>query len=405
VRISPFVGFIIFCLQIYTEEVKKLMRGRGFCLYCFKARKKAISILLILGLFFLIISITFSGQAKQEKPLSKLIITDLLGRRVEIENKKNKRIVAIGPGALRLVLYVNGTKNIVGVENAEKVWEEGSRTYIMAYPQLKKLPVIGQGGADSSPDPEKLISVKPDVIFAASFLDRAKADNLQQKTNVPVVVLDYGNKLLFDQNVYKSLRIIGQIVGKIERAEELINYMQRLKGFFHSRTKDIPNSKKPKVYIGAISFKGGHGFESTWGRYFPFMAINVLNVADTSGKEGWFMVDKEKILEWDPDIIFVDEANLDIIKQDYKKNPEFYKSLSAFKNGRVYGQLPYNFYWTNIDTVIANTFWIAKTVYPERFKDVDPVKRADEVYKFFLGKPLYSKMAKKFGGFTKIKFD
>jgi len=404
VRISPFVGFIILFTNIHRGG-KKLMRGRDFCSYYFKARKKSISILTILGLFFLIISSTFSGQAKQEKPLSKLIITDLLGRKVEIENKKNKRIVAIGPGALRLVLYVNGTKNIVGIENAEKMWEEGSRTYIMAYPELKKLPVIGQGGPDSSPDPEKLISIKPDIIFAAGFLDRAKADNLQQKTNVPVVVLDYGNKLLFDENVYKSLKIIGQIVGKNERAEELINYMQRLKGFFQSRTKEIPNNKKPKVYIGAISFKGGHGFESTWGRYFPFLAINALNVADTSGKEGWFMVDKEKILEWNPDIIFIDEANLEIVKQDYKKNQDFYKSLSAFKTGRVYGQLPYNFYSTNIDTVIANTFWIAKTVYPERFKDVDPVKRADEVYKFFLGKPLYSKMAKKFGGFTKIKLD
>ena len=403
-RISPFVGFIILFTNIHRGG-KKLMRGRDFCSYYFKARKKSISILTILGLFFLIISSTFSGQAKQEKPLSKLIITDLLGRKVEIENKKNKRIVAIGPGALRLVLYVNGTKNIVGIENAEKMWEEGSRTYIMAYPELKKLPVIGQGGPDSSPDPEKLISIKPDIIFAAGFLDRAKADNLQQKTNVPVVVLDYGNKLLFDENVYKSLKIIGQIVGKNERAEELINYMQRLKGFFQSRTKEIPNNKKPKVYIGAISFKGGHGFESTWGRYFPFLAINALNVADTSGKEGWFMVDKEKILEWNPDIIFIDEANLEIVKQDYKKNQDFYKSLSAFKTGRVYGQLPYNFYSTNIDTVIANTFWIAKTVYPERFKDVDPVKRADEVYKFFLGKPLYSKMAKKFGGFTKIKLD
>jgi iron complex transport system substrate-binding protein len=404
VRISPFVGFIILFTNIHRGG-KKLMRGRDFCSYYFKARKKSISILTILGLFFLIISSTFSGQAKQEKPLSKLIITDLLGRKVEIENKKNKRIVAIGPGAFRLVLYVNGTKNIVGIENAEKMWEEGSRTYIMAYPELKKLPVIGQGGPDSSPDPEKLISIKPDIIFAAGFLDRAKADNLQQKTNVPVVVLDYGNKLLFDENVYKSLKIIGQIVGKNERAEELINYMQRLKGFFQSRTKEIPNNKKPKVYIGAISFKGGHGFESTWGRYFPFLAINALNVADISGKEGWFMVDKEKILEWNPDIIFIDEANLEIVKQDYKKNPEFYKSLSAFKTGRVYGQLPYNFYSTNIDTVIANTFWIAKTVYPERFKDVDPVKRTDEVYKFFLGKPLYSKMAKKFGGFTKIKLD
>jgi iron complex transport system substrate-binding protein len=53
--------------------------------------------------------------------------------------------------------------------------------------------------------------VKPDVIFAASFLDKAQADGLQQKTRIPVVVLDYGTKLLFDENVYKSLRLIGKI--------------------------------------------------------------------------------------------------------------------------------------------------------------------------------------------------
>ncbi|WP_039767538.1 iron ABC transporter substrate-binding protein [Caldicellulosiruptor sp. F32] len=381
------------------------MRSKSFCSDYFRASKKAISILLILSLFLLIVLNTFSGQAKQERSSSKLIVTDLLGRKVEIENKKNKRIVAIGPGALRLVLYVNGTKNIVGVENAEKAWEEGSRTYIMAYPELKRLPTIGQGGADSSPDPEKLISVKPDVIFAASFLDRAKADALQTKTKIPVVVLDYGTKLLFDENVYKSLRIIGKIVGKQQRAEDLINYMQRCKAFFNERTRNIPVSKKPRVYVGAISFKGGHGFESTMGKYFPFLAINAVNVADQANKEGWFMVEKEKILEWDPDIIFIDQANLDLVKQDYKKNPEFYKSLSAFKYGKVYGQLPYNFYWTNIDTVLANTFFIAKVVYPDRFKDVDPIKRADEIYKFFLGKPLYTKMAKKFGGFVKIKLD
>ncbi|ADQ39820.1 periplasmic binding protein [Caldicellulosiruptor acetigenus I77R1B] len=360
--------------------------------------------LAICFLSFLSTSI-FKAFAKGEKASSKLIVTDLLGRKVEIENKKNKRLVAIGPGALRLVLYVNGTNNIVGVENVEKVWEEGSRTYIMAYPQLKKIPTIGQGGADSSPDPEKLIAVKPDVIFAASFLDKAKADALQAKTKIPVVVLDYGTKLLFDENVYKSLRLIGKIVGRQQRAEDLINYMQRCKAFLNERTKNIPASKKPKVYVGAISFKGGHGFESTMGKYFPFLAINALNVADSSNKEGWFMVEKEKILEWDPDLIFIDEANLELVKQDYKKNPEFYKSLSAFKNGRVYGQLPYNFYWTNIDTVLADTFWIAKVVFPDRFRDVDPVKRADEVYKFFLGKPLYSKMAKKFGGFVKINLD
>jgi iron complex transport system substrate-binding protein len=46
-------------------------------------------------------------------------ITDLSGREVEIKAPA-KKIVAIGPGALRLVCYVNGADKVIGVEELEK---------------------------------------------------------------------------------------------------------------------------------------------------------------------------------------------------------------------------------------------------------------------------------------------
>lgn len=89
-------------------------------------------VLVICFLSFFSISI-FKVFVKGEKVFLKFIVIDFLGRKVEIENKKNKRFVVIGLGVLRFVLYVNGINNIVGVENVEKVWEEGSRIYIMVY--------------------------------------------------------------------------------------------------------------------------------------------------------------------------------------------------------------------------------------------------------------------------------
>ncbi|WP_027356186.1 iron ABC transporter substrate-binding protein [Desulfofundulus thermocisternus] len=330
----------------------------------------------------------------------KAVVTDLAGRQVEVPVPANK-VVAIGPGALRLVCYVNGADKVVGVENLEKQQPTG-RPYILAHPELKDLPTIGQGGPDSTPDAEKLVSVRPDVIFVAYLVDKTRADELQAKTGIPVVVLSYGRLATFDEDVYKSLELIGKITGSEERAREVVDYLKKCQQDLHERTKDIPEDKKPGVYVGALGMKGVNGIESTQAKYPPFVAVNARNVVDETGKTGSVMIDKEKLLEWDPDIIFIDEGGLNLVREDYKKNPQFYQSLKAVKTGRVYGQIPYNYYTTNIGTAIADAYYAGKVIYPEQFKDIDPARKADEIYQFLLGKPLYEQMAKDYGGFKRL---
>lgn len=330
-------------------------------------------------------------------------ITDLAGRQVEVPVPANK-VVAIGPGALRLVCYVDGADKVVGVENVEKQWPSTSRPYILAHPELKDLPTIGQGGPDSAPDSEKLVTAKPDVIFVAYLADRAKADELQAKTGIPVVVLSYGRLATFDEDVYQSLELTGKITGNEKRAQEVVAYLKNCQQDLNVRTKDIPADKRPKVYVGALGMKGTHGIESTQAKYPPFLNVNASNVADETGKTGSVMIDKEKLLSWDPDIIFIDEGGCSLVLDDYQKNPQFYQSLSAFKKGEVYGQIPYNYYTTNIGTAIADAYYAGKVIFPEQFKDTDPVKKANEIYQFLLGKPVYEQITKDYAGFKKLSF-
>jgi iron complex transport system substrate-binding protein len=93
------------------------------------------------------------------------------------------------------------------------------------------------------------------------------------------------------------------------------------------------------------------------------------------------------------------------VQEDYKKNPQFYQSLRAVKKGQVYSLMPYNYYTTNIDTAIADAYFAGKVIFPEQFKDIDPAKKADEIYQFLLGKPLYEQMAKDYGGFRKLDLE
>jgi len=333
-------------------------------------------------------------------------VTDMLGRQVEVPAEVT-RVVAIGPGALRLYVYAGSLDYVVGVEEMEK-GDVSGKPYMLANPDLAKLPVIGQGGPNNAPDPEKLLTVEPQVIFSTYASEAAAADELQEKTGIPVVVLSYGGfgiTSIFGEKVQGSLKLVGQVIGDESKALAAIDFIVSAQQDLDTRTKDIHDADKPTVYVGGLGSKGTHGIESTQGKYALLDVIHAKNVVDETGQSGSLMVDKEKLLEWDPDFIFIDQGGFALVLEDYQKNSVFYESLSAVKEGNVYSQLPYNFYSTNIDTAIADAYFLGKILYPAEFADVDPEQKADDVYKTLLGQPLYTKMVETFGEFGVLHFE
>jgi iron complex transport system substrate-binding protein len=104
---------------------------------------------------------------------------------------------------------------------------------------------------------------------------------------------------------------------------------------------------------------------------------------------------------WNPDVIFVDAGGYGLIKEDFKKKPQFYQGLKAFQNDRVYVLLPYIYYVANVGTAMADAYGAGKVLYPDRFNDIDPPEKADEIYGFLVGAPVYKEMTRDFGGLLK----
>ncbi len=328
-------------------------------------------------------------------------IRDMEGRDIVIKGEIN-RIVAVG-SALRLYTYVNGTEKLVGVEAGQQSAESG-RPYIIANPKLAELPLVGEGHP-ANPDPELLLSVNPDVIIAGDIMDQVQIQNIQDTIGVPIVMITTGTNAVFDENMYQAIEIIGQITGKEERVQDIINYMEDSRRELAEVTRDIPDTDKPSVYVGGLSHKGSHGIESAASKSPLLAAINAKNLADELDGQGSVMVDKEQIVKWNPDVIIIDQNGLNIVREDYKKNPEFYNTLTAVKEGNLYGQLPYVSYYNNIETALADVYFAGKILYPHTFQDIDPAEKADEIYNFFLGKPLYNIMAERYGGYGKVDLD
>ncbi|MBN1664424.1 MAG: iron ABC transporter substrate-binding protein [Deltaproteobacteria bacterium] len=325
-------------------------------------------------------------------------ITDMTGRQVSVPTDPD-RIICLGTGTLRLIVYLEKQNKLVGVEDFEKQFPM-TRPYWIAHGRdLASLPSIGPGGPgaiNKEPDLEKVLAVKPDMIFI-TYMDRDKAEALQKKIGIPVVVLTYGPFGTFDEKVYESLRLCGIILDKQDRAEAVIRFIENSRKDLLKRVAGVPEKMKPSVYIGGIGFRGTHGIESTETEYVPFEWVRANNAAKKDSQKGHLFVDREKILSWNPDIIFIDSGGNDLIRQDYVKKPPFYHGLKAFKNKKVYLLYAFNWYMTNIETVIVDAYAVGKIIYPKNFKDVNMDKKADEIYAYLLGHPLHEKMENAFG--------
>ncbi len=322
-------------------------------------------------------------------------VTDLAGRKLTLPAAP-QRIVCLGPGCLRLIVYLEAQDKVVGVESLEKRFPAG-RPYYLAHPGLGRLPAITPGGVpaiNNLPDLEGVLKARPQVVFV-TYLQKAKADRLQALLNIPVVVLSYGPFASFDRVVYDSLLLAGRILGRQKRAREVVAYLEACRKDLARRGAGAKT--RPGAYVGGIGFKGAHGIESTDPNYLPFRWVGARNLAAAQAKSGHLMLDKELLLSLDPEFIFVDGGGLALVAADYAKNPEFYRHLTAFQQGRVHLLLPFNWYTTNLGTALADAYAIGKILHPGQFKDVNPAAKADEIYLFLVGKPVYQAMAKRYG--------
>ena len=339
----------------------------------------------------LLIAGTAAGCGQTEKdsaggagrPEDTRMITDGTGREVEVP-EKIESIVCLNVGALRYTCYMQAQDLVAGVEDYEKEKSIARGYNYVNYELFADLPVIGSNG---SPYAEEIIGVDPDVIVLASA-EAADAQDLQDTTGIPVVAVP-GSDRMMDEDAYETFRIMGELYGKEERAQELADYMDSIRADLEARTAEAAGLEKPSVYVGGISYKGAHGFEGTEAGYGPLAAIGADNLADTAGQEGPFDVDPEQVLAWDPDVIFLDFNGLALINEDYAANPDYYEKLSAVQNGKVYSQISFRSSASNLDTALADTYYAAYVLYPEQFADTDPEEKAGEIFETLLGTNFY----------------
>lgn len=343
-------------------------------------------------------------------------VTDMIGREVQVVPGSYERVVCIGAGALRMYCYVGDVSLLCGVEDIDnetlqdrpRMFDGVARPYVLAYGDVfASLPSCGVGGPNAqAAEAEKILSCDPDIVIS-EYEDVEKADALQEQLGVPVVTLRSGADGVFDDAFAGSMALLGTVLGAQERAQALVDFVQAERADIQRRTEAFQGDERPGAYICGLGNWGTTNHLTTAQDYAAFEVANVRNVLTGLAVSGIQPIEAELFVSLgeEMDVLFIDAAAVKNIAPLYQADPTMFDGCKAWEDGEAYLLLAYNAYYTNYEIALLNTWYIAKTVYPDAFADVDIVEKADQITRAFLGVELAGQMFEcpnSYGGYQRI---
>jgi iron complex transport system substrate-binding protein len=296
-------------------------------------------------------------------------ITDMDGNVVKLPAKVNK-IGTSWPGFINVLLTVGGGDKIV-------VSADSIKNYPWALKIFPKLKNINYPFSTSGVNQEQLLINKPDVLFLRKT---DKSVDKNKVAGIPAIMIDYTKNSIYD--MIDAVTLAGKVLGKegVQRAAKYKEFVVQNINKITSVTKQIPDNQKQKVLTLSVSGK----VLSTWGKnIIQNEEINMVGGINVAEKDinGYKDVSFEQILKWNPDVIFVDWNEND--KAKLMKDPRF-TQIKAVQSGKVFVIPQGIFKWSSLGSETALYLpWMAKTLYPEKFKDLDVTGEAKSFYKTF----------------------
>ena len=294
-----------------------------------------------------------------------------------------ERVVSPSPDSTRAMLALDACDTLVGVYSPSR-YSSSTRTLEAANAcggRLSELPDIGPFAGTLNY--ELILSIEPDVIVGGFGESKyiGTADIIQERLEIPfVMVYGYGSGNSFD-NLFRSIRTIGDLLEKETETDELCSLIEEKIDKVSEVTSEIPEEEKPRVYIASR----GSSCIRTHPLHAPIDIAGGINVAkDVPGASTATEVTvlKEQIVVWNPDIIIVSASGSGDPAADILLDPHL-QTINAVKNHSVYNIIyPYS-YGMPHHRNLANVVYMSKLFYPEKFKDLDVEKEGNEIYKLF----------------------
>lgn len=227
------------------------------------------------------------------------------------------------------------------------------------------------------PNVEEILQAQPDVVLQW----QAKGDErVAPMENAGIKVATVSTESRETRRGYVTM--LGKILGKEDRAKAFLDWEDKTVSDI-AAVLNAAGRRKPRIVF--IDSMNDNEFVVFGREEAYFTASGLANVAAEAGfTEGSVKVGAESLLQWKPDIVFVNYYNDAIKPADILKHPVL-AGLDAVKNGRVYktpaidpataagGELAYQ--------------WFAEIGYPDLFTE-DMRSAVGKGFEFLYGKQL-----------------
>ncbi len=380
---------------------------RSYSMFSRRDVPSSLTLLMLSVLLIFSTAVLFAAPQMEENTSSDTMsVTDMRGRTITVPTHVDS-VIGLEAGALRLISYLDATDSVIAVEDAGNGREKSDynffqlATYRIAHPELRDLPSIG-----NRENIEGIIAADPDLIIT-SIRDITQVDQLQDTLGIPVFAVDVDVELYDTDRFYHQLEVLGSVLGKEERAEQLIAGISSALEDIESRTAAI--NVPQKAYAGGMMYWGPADLLRTTGDYLPFDLSGTENVMPTNpaGNRQPYMTSLEDLVAAAPEYVFIDAANLNLSKAGFNTNRDvLMEQVPAFSNQEVYSTFVYKYYGTNWENQLINVYAVSKVLYPEAFADISIPEKAEELWKLFFASPLsYSTVTEKQGpGVAKVNW-
>ena len=336
-------------------------------------------------------------------------ITDVAGRQVTVEGPVEE--VILGEGRLLYAVAALDTENpfarVVGWRDDLIVNDPQTYAFYRdLYPQADDIPTFG-GIKDGTFDAEQAITLAPDVVImnleARAATEDAGLDDKLAAVGIPVVYIDFRDAPM--ANTEPSLRILGQLFGEEERAQDLIDF--RAERIAHvTDTLAATQHEAPLVFVERAAGYAEECCMSFGNENFGLMVemAGGRNMAADIIPGAFGTVNAEQIVASDPDVVIATGANwqasapgggwvglgpdADLEEARAKlaalmERPAFTGSQAA-ASGNVHAAW-HQFYNSPYQFVVIEQ--MAKWLHPDLFADLDPEASFRELHERFLPIP------------------
>ncbi len=330
-------------------------------------------------------------------------VEDMLGRSVEVP-REIERIATVNVDAFRMLLHLGAAERLVGIPSNMfgSRFAEEKTIEARAFEALAQTPRVGGGQPGAEINLERVLATDPDVFLYWAFTRRDepgaladRAERLERQLGVPVVAVstlggDRSSAEAALEEIETAYRLVGELTGRQERAEALLEYYRDGVAQVQSRLPETASA--PRIYLAHRRNLYNHvAF------YPPVEQLGAeLVTAGRPGGDG--EVSAEELVKWDPAYIFLHTpSKASRVSREAVLGEARLAGVEAVEQGRVYRFKGTYMGW-DLATGLVDLVHMAKILYPQAMAGVDRAERGEAILRFFYGETgLYEHLAEQSG--------